>query len=165
MIPFLDWLAPRFYFKINLHMTLSKFADRYSVDEPSLERLEDGIRSALCMDAGIPLDRDDPNLLFWAWEAHNYTRVAKAVRSIAEARPTLEEFDWHVAQEAELLMGVVVWRWCIHRQTDGSIKSIDGQLWWTGGPRGDPPPFLALVGQEREQAVRDAQGCWSYIQS
>ncbi|GJE84948.1 hypothetical protein PsYK624_010240 [Phanerochaete sordida] len=162
-IPFLDWLVPRFFYKIDRHMTLAELTRRCGVDL-GLKRLEDGIRSALCLDADAPLDRDDPHLLFWAWEAHNYTRVAKAVRSIAAARPTLQEFDWHIAQEAGLLLGVVVWKWRIQRRADGSIRSIDGQLWWTGGPRGDPPPFLALVGQEREKAIRDARGCWSYAQ-
>ncbi|GJE84943.1 hypothetical protein PsYK624_010190 [Phanerochaete sordida] len=155
----------QFYDEDTTPVTLSYLTQAHFVDSSELERLEDGVRTALCLDADTALDRDDESLLFWAWEAHNYTRVAAAVRALAQARPTLEEFDWYVSQDEDPLLDVVVWRWRIRRRADGSIRSIDGQLWWTGGPRGDPPPFLALVGQERERAVRDARGCWTYTQS
>lgn len=163
-IPFLDWLPPPFYDDSRRPMSLNGLqnAVRAMRNEAFVQRLEDGIRTVLCMDEDAPLDRDDPTLLFWAWEARNYPLVASAVRLMAEARPTLEEYDWYVVHDQGDLPDVVVWKWRIRRNHDGSVRSIHGSLWWTGGSRGDPPPFLALVGQELEQTVRDARGQWRH---
>ncbi|GJE84950.1 F-box protein [Phanerochaete sordida] len=161
-VPFLDWLAPPFFYWTCEPMTLYRLSLsslEHDVDELGMERLEDTIRLVLLLDEDTPLDRDDPDLLFRAWEARNYPMVSMWVKILAGLAPDLEELDWYVAHALD---GVVLWKWRVLRNKDGSVNRANGHLWWTSCARGDPPPFMALVGQELEHTVQDARGQWRY---
>lgn len=163
MIPFLDEPQPDvledYYFGSNQFKlrltTLSDILQSPSRCDMNHDEVRAAIRRALCMDEDDPLDEDDPQLLMHAWEAHNYPRVSRLVRKIAEACPVLEEFEWYVSDRPER---TVVWSWKIIRDKDGSVRQVNGTLLWQGCMCGDPPPFPVYVGQELEYTRVDSGG-------
>lgn len=123
-------------------------SSRYPTNlDPSAVRA--AIRRALRLDDDATLDEDDPQLLMTAWEAHNYPRVARLVRKIAEACPTLEELDWYT-HHATGPAHDGLRAWDILREASGEVRMVNGTLTWAGCVRGDvfPPPIY--VGQELE---------------
>ncbi|KAL0946626.1 hypothetical protein HGRIS_012822 [Hohenbuehelia grisea] len=112
---------------------------------------------------GETILRDTPHAnieLLPVWE--HALHLAKIVRGLGAACPSLAEFNWYVQAEeidddAEDDVGYVyrdpMWKWNILRNNDASVRFVNGHLYWKGGLRGDPPPLRTLVGREASAAV------------
>lgn len=125
------------------------------MSDSKLAQLEDSIRRSLNLEDDAVLDYTDDTLLMRAWETRHYHRVARHVRTIAEACPSLEEFEWYLIddkQECETYMAVR-WMWRVRRDRMGQIKLVSGELAWTNCMHGDPPRFYMLVGEELRRAL------------
>ena len=128
-------------------------------DGEGMELLESVLREIYRMESDDVLDELDPNLLLNAWEARHHVMVARIMRTMAKANPNIEEYERFINDEdpggrPETLR----WNWRITRHDDGAVKDVLGHLSWSQSSRGDPQPFLPLVGQELEYAIRDAGG-------
>ena len=147
--PFLDEPNPDFWLE-------------QSINYPPLECLEyyphEAVRQALNLDDDVELDENDLNFMMTAWEAHNYPVVSREVRKLASRHLQLEEFDWYAISRSVEFSEDIRWKWKIFRNSDGSVKMVNGNLTWSGCAQGNPPPFPVYVGQELEYTIQDSGG-------
>ncbi|KAJ6574858.1 hypothetical protein B0H19DRAFT_1371782 [Mycena capillaripes] len=71
------------------------------------------------------------------WKATHEHDMVSCMRRLASACITLEVFKWRIRSQefhTELL-----WRWNIHRYTNGAVRLVSGHLTWTGLPTHPPP--------------------------
>jgi hypothetical protein len=127
----------------------------YPTSDSEFLQLENGIRNALGMDANAVLDHEDDTLILRGWQARHQDRVAGHVRALAEACPSLDEFEWHMLDQGDHQGYPLAarWAWYIERDYAGQVTQLLGDLTWTDGPRGDPMPLHPLVGEELQRAL------------
>lgn len=95
------------------------------------------------------VDTGDENLYVRTWEAHNEPCVAKAMRRIAEACPTLEQIDWYPTG-MDSTSETTRWRWTIHRDKKSGVHLVSGNLTWKGCTRDPSAAMHILLGEELE---------------
>ena len=156
-IPFLDDPDPPF-FTAGYPTILAELLEM-TYSRRRKDKIEQGIREALYLEADAPLDENDRSLLMSAWGAHNYKLVARNVRKLAESVPHLEEFEWYVINQSNSQYSLdVLWKWKIIRDENGTVTLVNDDLTWAGCARGNPPPFPLFVGQEMAHNVEDSAG-------
>ena len=162
MIPYLDWFTPFVLDKHRRRVNLRYLRDN-TLEDDEVDLLEDAIRECLRLPANAVLDELDSDLLFHAWEARHYPLVSKVVRAMADVNPYLEQYEWIIYDSFEGHIQTLRWSWRIMRTAHGAIKDVIGDLAWSGCTKGDPAPFLPLVGQELEYTLHDASGRWDPV--
>ncbi|KAL6298718.1 hypothetical protein BKA93DRAFT_753969 [Sparassis latifolia] len=127
-------------------MNLRYLREEFPMEMPAFE---EALRWTLRVDDDVDIDPLDRNVIIHAWEIRHAPRCARKVRYLAERSRTLEEFEWFLNGPH----GGVRWMWKIQRGKDGRIWSVTGDLNYVGSVRGNPPPFLVLVGQELQTSL------------
>lgn len=108
---------------------------------------------------GNTVDTGDDSLYVRTWEAFNEPRVAKAVRLIAEACSTLEQIDWYPTG-MDSMAETTRWRWTVHRNADGGVRLVSGNLTWKGCTRDPSAAMHILLGEELEYEENRDRRCW-----
>jgi hypothetical protein len=105
------------------------------------------------IDCGLECHED--TCLMQLWKETHENAMAFCVRHLASNCITLEVFEWRMRpqefgtdEDDEELFDTAdigtyshpLWRWNIHRRSDGSMRMVSGYLTWNGQPNHPPSP-------------------------
>ncbi|KAF7793376.1 hypothetical protein EIP86_004488 [Pleurotus ostreatoroseus] len=82
---------------------------------------------------GEEIDINDPKLIMRGWRARNEELVARGMRMLAEACPTLEEIEWYIPQEWRNSPAHTGWVWKVSRDKKGAVTSVTSKDFWYPG--------------------------------
>ena len=80
-------------------------------------------------------------------------------RRIAEACGTLEQIDWYPTG-MDSMAETTRWRWTVHRDREGGVRLVSGNLTWKGCTRDPWAAMHVLLGEELEYEEMLHQRKW-----
>lgn len=128
------------------------------------DQIPPALRETFGDDFDLEANAQDRRVLMNAWESRHSQRVAAGMRHLARSCPMLEQIEWYPVGSAPNYdeERPVRWLWEVHREKESQeVRSVTGELTFTGCMQGDPPPFYILVGEELKRALSEWQrGVW-----